>query len=138
MRERVKKVLRKIREKITPPLAKYLEKELIGCESVLDLGCGNDSPLNFLNLPYSIGVDIYLPALLESKEKEIHDEYILGDITKIEFKENSFDAIVMTAVLEHLPKDEGFLLINEAVQQINLTNRPFNLKLDENLRNPTP
>jgi len=104
---------RKIREKIAPSMTKYLEKELLNCEFVIDLGCGNNSTLQFLNLPYSVGVDIYRPALLESKEKRIHTEYILGDITKIEFKEKCVDAIVMTAVLEHLPKGEGLKLIRK-------------------------
>lgn len=112
-KEKFKNIAREIRNKITPPLTKYLENELKDCKSVLDLGCGNNSPLQYLSIPYSVGVDIYKPALLESKEKKIHNEYILADITKIEFKEKSFDAIVMIAVLEHLSKEDGLKLIEK-------------------------
>jgi hypothetical protein len=34
----------------------HLKKELRGCESVLDLGCGGDSPMQKCSVKYSLGV----------------------------------------------------------------------------------
>ena len=113
-KENVKNLIRTIRGRIIPPLSDYLRKELRNCTSILDLGCGSNSPISQVpGITYSIGVDIYKPALDESKGKGIHSEYILSDITKVEFKKNSFDAVICLAVLEYLPKEEGLKLIKK-------------------------
>jgi 2-polyprenyl-3-methyl-5-hydroxy-6-metoxy-1,4-benzoquinol methylase len=81
------------------------------CESILDLGCGRTSPLNFCNPKFSVGVDIFKPYIAESQKRKIHTTYLLSDITSVEFKAKSFDAVICTEVLEHLPKIEGYRLI---------------------------
>lgn len=92
-----------------------LKRELEDCESVLDLGCGSSSPIQYCkNIKYSVGVDAYKPYLEESKKKKIHDKYILGDITKVNFKPKSFDAVIMIDVLEHLEKESGNQLLEKA------------------------
>ncbi len=90
---------------------KNLKRELTNCESVLDLGCGYNSSLQYCKVPFSVGVELFEPYLQESKKKGIHSEYIKADITKIEFISKSFDAILCLEVLEHLTKDEGYELI---------------------------
>lgn len=108
-----------IREKITPSLSVYCELNLSDCTSVLDLGCGKNSPISRILLDcnglqlHSVGVDIFKLALLESKNRKIHSDYILGDLTKIEFKDKSFDAVVCLALLEHLPKEDGLCLVKK-------------------------
>ena len=58
-----------------------VEKHLKGCQSILDVGCGNNSPISFLEEKYTtVGVDAYKPAIEDSKKRKIHDAYILGDI----------------------------------------------------------
>jgi ubiquinone/menaquinone biosynthesis C-methylase UbiE len=78
---------------------------------VLDLGCGHHSLLIWSGilprLDLSLGVELHEPALLEAKRKRIHTHYARGDATTIEFKPNSFDAVVAVELLEHLPKDVG-------------------------------
>ena len=91
--------------------AKYLAADLKNSHSVLDLGCGSSSPLQYLTVPYSVGIDINMPAIEESKKKKIHTEYICADISTIEFPENSFDVVLATDCVEHLAKDDGFSLI---------------------------
>jgi len=49
----------------------------------------------------------------ESKKKQIHNEYILADLRKLEFKPKSFDAILCLEVIEHLTKEEGHDLIKK-------------------------
>jgi len=96
-----------------PDLSIMLKKELFGCDTVLDLGCGNHSPLLICKIPFSVGVELSEPSLLESRRKGIHDQYILADIRQIEFKPKSFDAVVATEVLEHLTKQEGAQLLSK-------------------------
>ena len=91
-----------------------LRRALRGCSSALDLGCGPDSSLQYCNIAYSIGVDIFLPFIELSKKKRIHQGYIAADIPRIDFKPKSFDAVVLIEVLEHLSKEEGAELLEKA------------------------
>jgi hypothetical protein len=90
-----------------------LKRELKDCDSVLDLGCGPDSPVKYCNVPYSVGVEAFKLYLEESKRKKIHTEYLLEDITKVNFKSKSFDAVIMIDILEHLEKEQGRKLLKK-------------------------
>jgi len=91
-----------------PSAAWYLRKELKDCDSVLDLGCGGNSVLRYATHRFwSIGAELWKESLVESKGKRIHDEYIMADLTKLELKDKSVDAVILLEVLEHLTKEEG-------------------------------
>jgi O-antigen/teichoic acid export membrane protein len=90
-----------------------ITQELSSYNSILDIACGKNSPLRYLNLAYTVGIDLYKPYLKESKEKMIHSDYIICDIRKIEFKPKSFEAVIAWDVLEHLKKEEGFELLKK-------------------------
>jgi hypothetical protein len=102
-----------IYRRLFPSWAEYLKRELADCATVLDLGCGNNSPLQDCNVPFSVGVELFDPYLEESKGRAIHNEYIRADIRKIELKPKCFDAIVAIEVLEHLTREEGHTLIKK-------------------------
>ncbi len=92
-----------------------LQRELKDCKTVLDLGCGPSSPLQYCkNIKYSIGVEVFKPYLEKSKKKKIHTEYIEKKIEDVDFPENSFDAVILIEVLEHLPEAAGFELLKKA------------------------
>jgi len=93
--------------------SELLKKELSGFASVLDLGCGFNSLLQYCNKLFSVGVESFEPYLEKSKEKKIHNEYIKADIRKIDFGKKSFDAIIALEVIEHLTKEEGYELIRK-------------------------
>src|SRR2546427_12042877 len=112
----LKKAYRKIYVKVFPDLVEELKETLKDCYSVLDLGCGKSSPIQHLNLGFTMGVDIYEPYLQESKEKGIHDQYLKTDVLNIDkqIREKSFDAVIMIDLIEHLSKAEGRKLIEKA------------------------
>jgi len=106
----IKKIYRSMKGK---SFISCLRRELIGSRSILDLGCGKSSPIRFCSVSYAIGVDIFHPYLMEAKRKKIHDDYVLGDVRKLCFRNNSFDCVTALDLIEHLPKREGYNLLRE-------------------------
>jgi GT2 family glycosyltransferase len=98
--------------RLFPDFNVILRRELSGCNTVLDLGCGYLSPINRYNLLFSVGVELYEPYLQESSRKRVHDQYIKADVRIIEFKPKSFDAVIALDLLEHLTKQEGADLLH--------------------------
>ncbi|MCM8795315.1 MAG: class I SAM-dependent methyltransferase [Candidatus Omnitrophica bacterium] len=94
----------------------FLKRELVGCQSVVDIGCGADSPLRYCKVPYSIGIDVYEPAIREARNKKTHNAYLIAEIDNLELKPRSFDAVVLVEVLEHLDKDKGKKLLEKIEQ----------------------
>jgi SAM-dependent methyltransferase len=92
-----------------------LQKELKDCHTVLDLGCGPSSPLkNIKNITQSVGVELFKPYLDLSKKQKIHTQYLQKNILELSFPKNSFDAIILVEVLEHLSKKDGLKVIKLA------------------------
>ncbi len=92
-----------------------LKADLSDCKTVLDIGCGPNSIIKYCNnLSYSIGVEAFAPYVSLSKAKGIHTEYLNSNILDVNFKDNSFDAVIMVDVVEHLDKKDAIRLINRA------------------------
>ncbi|MCX6776230.1 MAG: class I SAM-dependent methyltransferase [Candidatus Micrarchaeota archaeon] len=107
-----KSVYWKFYVKIFPHMVILVRRELEGCKSFLDLGCGRDSPVkHFSKEFYCVGVDVFKPFIEESRKKGIHDEYTLMNVTNLKFKPRSYDAVLALDLIEHLPKDEGKKLL---------------------------
>ena len=83
-------------------------------ESVLDLGCGRNSPIKRVpEIGYSVGVDGYRPYLLQSKREKAHGDYVLASLNHQCFRPRSFQTVVLLDVLEHLTKSDGYKIIEE-------------------------
>jgi len=99
------------RERIAPPFERLLEDALGEAHHVLDVGCGENSPLaRFERRPrHSVGIDIFPRALERARAARTHDDYRRMDVLDIEgtFEPGSFDACVAFDLLEHLPEDDG-------------------------------
>lgn len=116
----MKRVKRSIAKVIFPniPVLLYLlelKKLLKNCESVLDVGCGSNSPLNFIKLKYVIGFDGYRPALRSAAKQKTHHALVYGNVTQLSkyFKPKSVDCCVALDVIEHLNKKQGEKLLRD-------------------------
>ncbi len=93
-----------------------LGRYLNDVDSVLDVGCGGNSPLAKIQKHfYSVGVDIFQPSIDKSKKAGIHNAYKRGNILSIDtmFKKGQFDAVIALDLIEHLEKKQGYDLIKK-------------------------
>ncbi len=112
----VKKIDRFIFGRLQDQVPQVLSREIVGsCQTLLDLGCGANSPIRQLThkLQYSVGVDAFEPAIENSKAARIHNEYRLMNVLDIdrEFEANSFDCVLAYDIIEHLSKEDGLRLV---------------------------
>lgn len=98
----------------TDPISLVIDKS---AKSILDVGCGQGMPMRLLkvrmNVPYSVGVDLFKPYIKDLKTKKLHDKYVLADVRKMKFPSESFDVCFASDVLEHLKKKEAWKLLEE-------------------------
>lgn len=99
-------------------LVKKFEKELLldllrpgQGEIILDAGCGTGVfTLDLLSFgPHIIGLDISLPMLRRAGEKarRYPFEIVLGNISNLPFRENSFDRVVSVTAMEFIEDGKG-------------------------------
>jgi hypothetical protein len=89
-----------------------LRRELRGCRTALDLGCGQSSPLPACGVPYAVGVDVHRGYFDDdTRRARGHSAYVEADLRRVEFRERSVDAVLALDVVEHLPKEDGWALI---------------------------
>jgi glycosyltransferase involved in cell wall biosynthesis/SAM-dependent methyltransferase len=83
--------------------------ELKDGDRVLDAGCGMGfylkamSQLRRLDL---VGLDYWLERLQWAKSESVAAGLVSGDLGRLPFADESFDSVLMSEVLEHLPNDE--------------------------------
>lgn len=93
-----------------------LEREIVGsCQSLLDLGCGSQSPVERFSrsLRYTVGVDAHEPAVEQSRQRGIHTVCRRMDVMTVAdvFPARSFDCVLAADLIEHLPKEDALRLI---------------------------
>jgi len=83
---------------------------------ILDLGCGEGSILNMLqgNKKELIGLDVSSLAIKLARSKHENCKFIKYNGRNIPFKDNYFDLVYSTYVLEHLANPEEY--IQEAIR----------------------
>jgi SAM-dependent methyltransferase len=92
-----------------------LRKALEGCDSVLDVGCGTSMNLRWLGIKHPVGMEGHPPTLEKARHKNTHDELVSGDVRALDqhFKPGQFDACIAMDVIEHLPKEDGFKMMEQ-------------------------
>jgi Methyltransferase domain len=92
-----------------------LRKALLGCESVLDVGCGASMTMRHLGVPHPVGAEGYLPSVEQARANNTHDEMVLCNVSELagRFQPGQFDACVALDVIEHLKKPDGLKLMED-------------------------
>jgi ubiquinone/menaquinone biosynthesis C-methylase UbiE len=96
-----------------------LKKQFGNVKSVLELGAGKDSYMNFKDRDYKItALDLHKPSIEKSKKQNNFDEYILGDAREVTdiFRDRSFDLVTSFDLIEHFEKDEGYKLLDDMIK----------------------
>lgn len=98
------------------PGMEILKKYSLRASSILDLGCGDGTRLNFLSKKkiQCVGVDISKKAILLAKKQYPKCDFKVSNLETIPFKNNSFDLVYSAFVLEHLQNPQK--VIKEAVR----------------------
>jgi SAM-dependent methyltransferase len=107
---------RRVRSTLSPPYQEVLEQAVGDAETVLDVGCGVDSPLLHFRrrARWTVGVDAHEAAVAASRAAPVHhDEYRVADVRAIgeEFDAGTFEAVAAFDVLEHLDDDAALELL---------------------------
>lgn len=99
---------------ISDPLPWVVDKSV---RSILDLGCGQGKPMAMIKLLHKIdtavGVELYKPYIKLAKKQKLHDKYIVGDVREINFKPKSYDLVLASHVIEHLPEKDAWKLLRK-------------------------
>jgi cyclopropane fatty-acyl-phospholipid synthase-like methyltransferase len=115
-----RKKLSKTAEQWLGSFREELDLAIADSKTVLDVGCGSNSPLSLLGKRFvrSVGVDGFAPSLEMSAAKKIHDEYVQANILELDskFQPNSFDCTMAIDVIEHLEKSQGLEFIQQMEQ----------------------
>lgn len=94
-----------------------LKKLAENARSILDLGCGEGTRLNFIsgdNTKHSVGVDISNIAVSLASKNYPHIKFISENLESLPFKNNIFELTYSAFVLEHL--DDPELVVGEAIR----------------------
>lgn len=106
---------RPILTKLVPTLESELARNLQGCKTVLDLGCGPTSPLVTIDwLTRKVGVEPFSPYLMRAMENKTHHEFIQSMIADLKFGESEFDAVILIDVIEHMSKPDALKVLTMA------------------------
>lgn len=99
-----------------PFTSPWIIRHFLGDEKkVLDVGCGDGSLMVKVNCDRKydvVGIDLYKPYLKIARESGVYKKIIVSDIRKLKFKNNSFDAVLLSQVIEHLNKKEALKVIS--------------------------
>lgn len=95
-------------------------KEL-NAKSILDIGCGpgyiTKKIINYLDIEI-VGCDIN-KSHLSIARKIIRKELVIADVTKLPFKDSSFDAVIALEIIEHLND------VNAAISEIKRVSKNY-------------
>ncbi|OGF32079.1 hypothetical protein A3H09_03100 [Candidatus Falkowbacteria bacterium RIFCSPLOWO2_12_FULL_45_13] len=102
-------------------LIEKLKSEIVGvCDTVVDLGCGRNSPIKAFSsqLIYSLGIDSHPASIADSWQAKIHNAYLAADLFDAcrKMADNSFAGALALDVIEHLEKNDGRRLIGEMIR----------------------
>lgn len=111
--------LRPLLHKLPGTLSDRVGQKLGPGDTVLDVGCGTGAFAQSLTYAKRfrsrsvVGLDAHLPSLLKARSQGIYRDVVRGDVTRLPFRDCSFEIALCAEVIEHLRKDDGFRLVHE-------------------------
>ncbi len=103
------------------PFYKELDMAIGPAASLLDVGCGANTPLSHLRVRPTrmVGVDGFQPSIDTSRANNYHDDYVNSDLLALDqvFEPASFEVVAAIDVIEHFNKQDGLQLL-EKMEQI--------------------
>lgn len=100
------------RDRLPDPMVRVLRRELDGLATVLDVGCGSDSPLQYVHgVGRRTGVDAFQPSVDASRARGLHDEYLLMELEHLDLPAKAYDAVVLLDLIEHFDKEAGLAFL---------------------------
>lgn len=82
----------------------YLKEKYFKDKKILDAGCGSGVMVDWISKRFDAevsGIDLS-PYAIKKAKKRYKGKFFCGDLEKTNFKENSFDTILLFDVLEHI------------------------------------
>jgi SAM-dependent methyltransferase len=80
---------------------------------VLDVGSSDGSGSALLQELPADAVDIHAPSLCRARDRGLRGRCVQADILDLPFADGSYDVVTAFDVIEHLPKERGFRLLDE-------------------------
>lgn len=102
--------------KILPFTYPHIIQKLIPkTTTILDVGCGEGKLMEEIKRKGQsiVGIDLHLPSIKEAKSLGIFDDVIICDALFLPFTSKTFDVVICSQVIEHLPKIKGVMLTVE-------------------------
>lgn len=92
-----------------------VHRQLAGCRTCLDVGCGGGSPTQFLDFDHTVGLEAHEPSLNLARQNKTHHDFVEARVQDIaiHFRPKQFDCVVALDLIEHLTKEEGHALIQD-------------------------
>jgi len=91
-------------------------QSLNGCRSILDIGCGKGEIMMSIKRrinAYTVGLELYLPNLIEAKKMRSHNDFILADARWLPIKSRIFDGVLCSQIVEHVTETEGLDIMDD-------------------------
>jgi len=104
---------------IINPMAEFMQQERCDCLRFLlrdmsghvsIIGCGSQEEMSIINEKCDgFGIDISEVAIKKSRKKYPKSRYCISDATELPLRENSFDCVICSEVIEHVEDSEKLL-----------------------------
>ena len=92
------------------PILRVLKRELDESDSILEIGSGPFGIGRFYHVPF-VGCDVGFSAKPRAPMSPV-----MASATELPFKDRSFEAVVVSDVLEHVPPDRRMAVVREAMR----------------------
>lgn len=103
-------------------LLRFLEN--LNCETILDIGCGDGSELEFLTLRsgstgHGVEPDRLAVKRLQAKYRNTNMKFLKASATSLKIRDKSFDLVMLSSVLHWIEPNDYLTAISEACRVSN-------------------